>query len=62
MPLEPAIVPAAVSSSRFSREIKLQATVSLRRNGKAKEGVRRPAKRVYAKKPSWTKAQANDKS
>ena len=57
MPLESAIVPAAVTSSRFSVNKKLQATAS-KETGRPREGVRRPARYVNAKKPSWTKAPA----
>lgn len=61
MPLDPAIVPAAVTSFRTSFGIKkLQATAS-QETGRQREGVRRPARCYNAKKPSWTKAQANEK-
>jgi hypothetical protein len=62
MPLEPAIVPAAVSSYRTCFGIKKTSShCSPSRTGRPREGVRRPAKSISAKKPSWTKVQANEK-
>jgi len=66
MPLESAIVPAAVTSSCLAncaiRIYQLQATVCLRQTGRPREGVRRPAKALMRKSLRGQRLPANEKA